>query len=286
MQSFSNTLFADAESAYSDAEYVIFGVPFDGTTSFKAGSRDAPAAIRQASYNIETYMPIYDIELPEIPFHDMGDLYVECLPNRVVDQVEDIVSDLIKDSKIPVMIGGEHSITIGAIRALHPIWYVVCDAHLDLQDEYRGSPFNHDCVTARVSEITKNIIIIGARSGCKKEFTFARENYHLYTADDVRSRGIQLILEEVSALIGNDSIYLSIDADCIDCCLTPGLGTPEPFGLTPADIRDIIRKVSKNVIGFDYVEVLPNDSGQTAMVGAHLIREFIAGHACNSKQTD
>jgi len=286
MQSFSNTLFADAESTYSHAEYVIFGVPFDGTTSFKAGTRDAPAAIRQVSYNLETYMPYYDLELPEISFHDMGDLYTECLPDIVVDQVGDVVSDLVKDGKIPVMIGGEHSITIGAVRALHPVWYVVCDAHLDMQDEYRGSRFNHDCVTARVSEVTGNIIIIGARSGCKEEFVRARENYHLYTADEVSGRGIQSVMDEVSDLIGDDSVYLSIDADSIDCCLTPGLGTPEPFGLTPADIRDVIRKVSKNAVGFDYVEVLPNDSGQTAMVAAHLIREFIAGHACASKQND
>mgnify|MGYP000844627055 CR=1 FL=1 len=286
MQSFSNTLFADADSAYLDAEYGIFGVPFDGTTSFKAGTRDAPAAVRQASYNLETYMPYYDLELPDIPFYDMGDLYAECLPDLVVGQVEDVVSDLVKDGKIPVMIGGEHSITIGAVRALRPVWYVVCDAHLDMQDEYRGSRFNHDCVTARVSEVTGNIIIIGARSGCKEEFARARENYHLFTADEVQSRGMQSVLNEVSDLIGDDPVYLSIDADSIDCCLTPGLGTPEPFGLTPADIRDVIRKVAKNAVGFDYVEVLPNDSGQTAIVAAHLIREFIAGHACALKQTD
>ncbi|HJJ42840.1 MAG TPA: agmatinase [Methanocorpusculum sp.] len=286
MQSFSNTLFADAETEYSDASYAIFGVPFDGTTSFKAGCRDAPAAIRQASYNIETYDPYNDIELPEIPFHDMGDMYAECLPDLVVDQVQDVVGDLRKDGKIPIMIGGEHSVTIGAVRALSPKWYVVCDAHLDMQDEYRGSAYNHDCVTARVSEITQNIIIIGARSGAREEFAHAREKYHLYTADEIRSRGIQSILKEVSELIGVDPLYLSIDADSIDCCLTPGLGTPEPFGLTPADIRDVIRTLAKNAVGFDYVEVLPNDAGQTAMVAAHLIREFIACHACRSKQNE
>ncbi len=286
MQSFSNTLFADAETAYVDASYGIFGVHFDGTTSYKTGCRDAPAAIRQASYNIETYNPYYDIELPDIPFHDMGDIYTECLPDLVVAQVEDVVLDLMKDGKIPVMIGGEHSITIGAVRALCPVWYVVCDAHLDMQNEYRGSAYNHDCVTARVSEVTQNIIIIGARSGAKDEFISAREKYHLYTADEIRSKGIQSVLEEVLELIGNDSLYLSIDADSIDCCLTPGLGTPEPFGLTPTDIRDVVRTLAKNAVGFDYVEVLPNDAGQTAMVAAHLIREFIAGHACRSKHND
>ena len=284
MQSFSTTLFADADAEYSSADYVLFGVPFDGTTSFKAGCRDAPLAIRQVSYNIETYLPFYDLEMTDVSVHDMGDMYVECLPDLMVEQVADAVSDLIKDEKIPVMMGGEHSVTIGAVQTLKPKWYVVCDAHLDMQDEYRGSPFNHDCVTARVSETVENIVIIGARSGCQEEFAYAREHYHLYTADDVEERDIRAILDEVAALIGDDSLYLSIDADAIDCCMTPGLGTPEPFGLTPKDVRAVIRRLSKNAVGFDYVEVLPNDEGQTAMVAAHLIREFIAGHFCAKQE--
>ncbi len=284
MQSFSTTLFADADAEYSSADYVLFGVPFDSTTSFKAGCRDAPLAIRQVSYNIETYLPFYDLEMTDVSVHDMGDMYVECLPDLMVEQVADAVSDLMKDEKVPIMMGGEHSVTIGAVQTLKPKWYVVCDAHLDMQDEYRGSPFNHDCVTARVSEAVSNIVIIGARSGCKEEFEFARENYHLYTADDVEERGIRSVLDEVSALIGDDSLYLSIDADAIDCCLTPGLGTPEPFGLSPADVRAVIRRLSKNAVGFDYVEVLPNDEGQTAMVAAHMIREFIAGHFCGKQE--
>lgn len=284
MQSFSTTLFADADAEYSSADYVLFGVPFDGTTSFKAGCRDAPLAIRQVSYNIETYLPFYDLEMTDVSVHDMGDMYVECLPDLMVEQVADAVNDLMKDEKIPIMMGGEHSVTIGAVQTLKPKWYVVCDAHLDMQDEYRGSPFNHDCVTARVSETVENIVIIGARSGCKEEFEYARENYHLYTADDVEERGIRAILDEVAELISGDSLYLSIDADAIDCCMTPGLGTPEPFGLTPKDVRAVIRRLSKNAVGFDYVEVLPNDEGQTAMVAAHMIREFIAGHFCGKQE--
>ena len=284
MQSFSTTLFADADAEYSSADYVLFGVPFDGTTSFKAGCRDAPLAIRQVSYNIETYLPFYDLEMTDVSVHDMGDMYVECLPDLMVEQVADAVNDLMKDEKVPIMMGGEHSVTIGAVQTLKPKWYVVCDAHLDMQDEYRGSPFNHDCVTARVSEAVENIVIIGARSGCKEEFEYARENYHLYTADDVEERGIRAVLDEVSELIGDDSLYLSIDADAIDCCLTPGLGTPEPFGLTPKDVRAVIRRLAKNAVGFDYVEVLPNDQGQTAMVADHMIREFIAGHFCAKQE--
>ncbi len=280
MQSFSTTLFADADSTYQDASYVIFGVPFDATTTFKAGTRDAPVAIRAMSYNVETYLPFHDVEMPEIPFHDMGDMYCDCIPDLVADQVEDAVGDLIKDEKIPVMMGGEHSVTIGAVRALAPKWYVVCDAHLDMLEEFRGSSCNHDCVTARVAETVENIVIIGPRSGTRDEFSEARRRFHLYTADDVFERGMKAVLDEIAQLIGDESVYLSIDADAIDCCITPGLGTPEPFGLTPSDVRSVIRRFSKNAVGFDYVEVLPNDSGQTAIVAAHMIREFIAGHYC------
>ena len=116
MQSFSTTLFADADAEYGSADYVLFGVPFDGTTSFKAGCRDAPLAIRQVSYNIETYLPYYDLEMTDVSVHDMGDMYVECLPDLMVEQVADAVSDLIKDEKIPIMMGGEHSVTVGAAR--------------------------------------------------------------------------------------------------------------------------------------------------------------------------
>ena len=279
MQSFSTTLFADADAEYADARYVIFGVPFDGTTSFKAGARDAPMAIRQVSYNIESYIPFYDLELTDVAFHDMGDMYVDCLPELVTEQVEDAVRDFIKDDKIPVMLGGEHSVTIGAVRALKPKWYVVLDAHLDSQDDYRGSRYNHDCVTARIAEeSTTNIILLGPRSGTRDEFENARAKYHLFTSEEIRARGMSKVLEEVKQLVGDDSMYLSVDADAIDCCLTPGLGTPEPFGLTPADVRDAVRALAKNAVGFDYVEVLPNDQGQTAMVAAHIVREFIAGH--------
>lgn len=278
MQSFYNNLFADADSDYNSADYVIFGVPFDATTSYKPGTRDAPFAVRQASYNIESYFPFYDLEMTDISVHDFGDMFCDCIPENVKDQVFDTVSDIVKDKKIPVMLGGEHSVTVGAVKAVNPKWYVVCDAHLDLQNEYRGSMFNHDCVTARVFESVKNIIIIGARSGCREEFEFARENFRLFTADEVLSRGIKAVLEDVKNLIGDDSVYLSVDADAIDCCFTPGLGTPEPFGLSPLDIREVIRAIAGNAVAFDYVEVLANDSGQTAMTAAHMIREFIAGN--------
>jgi len=279
MQYFTNNFFADADSAYDNARYIIFGVPYDGTTSYLAGTRRGPKAIREVTYNFEAYLPEYDLDLTDVPIADIGDLEPYSLPDAVVEQVKNAVSGFCKDGKIPIMLGGEHSVTPGAVKALKPDCFVVCDAHLDLRDEYGGTPFNHACATRRVfKDGVKKVFIIGARSGTREEFEFAAENLHLYTADDVRSCGINNILDEIAGMVSKKKIYLSIDADVIDCCLTPGLGTPEPFGLTPFDIREVIRSLAPYTVGFDYVEVCPVDAGQTAAVAAKLIREFIAVH--------
>jgi len=126
-------------------------------------------------------------------------------------------------------------------------------------------------------EGVNEIFIIGARSGTEEEYAFARD-LHLYSADDVRTRGIREVIDEIIAAVDGRSVYLSIDADAIDCCLTPGLGTPEPFGITHWDVRDIVRGLAPLTLCFDYVEVCPVDAGQTAAVAARIIRDFIASH--------
>jgi agmatinase len=278
MHHFFHTSFADADSEYESARYVIFGVPFDATTSFRAGTRHGPEAIRKYSYNFESYLQGVDVDLADVPFADLGDIEPASLPGEMIAQVRAAVADLVRDGKLPVMLGGEHTVTVGAVQALRPDCYVVCDAHLDLREEFGGTPDNHACVTRRVfAEGVREIVIIGARSGTREEYAFARD-LHLYTADEVRERGIDAVIDEVLAIIGERTVYLSLDADAIDCCLTPGLGTPEPFGLTPLDLRQVVRRIGPKAIGFDYNEVCPVDAGQTAAVAARLIREFIAVH--------
>lgn len=270
--------FADADTPYEDARYVIFGVPYDGTTSFRPGTRFGPRAIREFSFNFEAYDPAAGIELFDVPVTDLGDLMVSRLPEAVVDEVADFVRGIVRDGKVPVMFGGEHTVTVGAVRAVEPEVYVVCDAHLDLRDELDGTPYSHGCVTRRVLETVEDVVIIGARSGDREQFEIAAERTHLYTADVVRDRGIAAILGEVLDMIEGRRVYLSIDADAIDCCLTPGLGTPEPFGMTPLDLREVVRTLGPHTAGFDYVEVAPFDAGQTAAVAALLVRQFIVRH--------
>lgn len=278
MHELAHLHFADADASYEDARYVIFGVPYDGTTSFRPGTRFGPQSIREISFNFESYDPATGIDLFDLPVTDLGDLAVSRLPEDLVGQVADVAGDIIRDGKVPVMLGGEHTATVGAVRAVEPDIYIVCDAHLDLRDELDGTPYSHGCVTRRILDTVEDVVIIGARSGDREQFEIAAEMTRLYTADTVRERGIAAVLQEVREHIAGRRAYLSIDADAIDCCLTPGLGTPEPFGMTPLDIREVVRALAPYAAGFDYVEVAPFDSGQTAAVAAQMVREFIVRH--------
>ena len=278
MHELAHLHFADADASYEDARYVIFGVPYDGTTSFKPGTRFGPRAIRELSFNFESYEPSTGIDFCEVPVADLGDLEVSRMPEEVVGQAADVAGDIVRDGKVPVMLGGEHTATVGAVRAVRPEVYVVCDAHLDLRDALDGTPYSHGCVTRRVLDAVEDVVIIGGRSGDREQFAVAEEKTRLYSADTVRDLGIGAVLREVREHVGERRMYLSIDADAIDCCLTPGLGTPEPFGMTPLDIREVVRTLAPQVAGFDYVEVAPFDAGQTAAVAAQIVREFIARH--------
>jgi len=280
MNLLSRASFADTATPYPDARYVIFGVPFDSTTSFRAGTRSGPRAIREFSYNFESYIPAYRIDLADIPVADLGDIDVSTIPDLMVAEVEDTVREINKDGKVPVMLGGEHSITAAAARAMKPDCFIVCDAHLDLREEFRGTVHNHACTTREVYEdVTRDVIIIGGRSGTADQFAFAEENLTLFTADRIRKEGIELVLAELRRRTAGKRVYLSIDADAIDCCLTPGLGTPEPFGLTPEEVRSVIGLVADRAVAFDYTEVCPAyDHGQAAVVAGQLVREFIAAH--------
>lgn len=269
-------VFADSSTDYDSARYVICGVPYDGTTSFKPGTRYGPKVIRELSWNFESWMDEAGCEFADIPLCDCGDLEIGVIPCEVVSGVRQAVEDLVCDGKVPVLLGGEHSVTIGAVQAVQPDWYLVCDAHLDLREAFRGTPYNHACTTRRIiEEGVPNVVIIGARSGTADQYQYARDHVMLFTADRVREIGILRVIEEITSLVNGSRIYLSIDADVIDCCLTPGVGTPEPFGLNPLDIREVIRAFAAQTVAFDYMEVCDSDNGQTAAVAVQLIREFI-----------
>lgn len=278
----NTNLFADARSSFDDADFVLYGVPFDATSSYRKGSKWAPLEMRKASYNFETYNGDLDVDLADVNIHDMGDCDVYCSVDDTLNEVYDTASTIVKAKKIPIMMGGEHSLTYPCVKAFKgKIGFVVMDAHYDLREEYEGIRNSHACVSRHViDDLTDKYVSIGIRSGPKEEYEYVKKNKKIrsYTANDVDEMGIEKILKETEAYLkGCDRIYLSLDMDAIDPAYAPGLGTPEPFGMTPRQVRTVIRRLARKTVGFDVVEISPEyDQGITAQLGAKLIREFIA----------
>ncbi len=287
---FRERVFADATSGYDDADFVIFGVPFDATSSFRYGSSEAPDVIRKASYNFETYNDFFDIDLTDLCIHDLGDLDLDTHTDDMLHAVYDVATMIRRDGKVPITLGGEHTLTYGCVRAFTEEFddstpdfgVIVLDAHLDLRDEYLGARQSHACVSRNIiDDLTDNCVLIGVRSGSAEEYAHAKERGILWhSADKVDDAGIESVIHEtLDALSGRGCkrIYMSIDIDVIDPAYAPGVGNPEPFGLSPRDVRAAIRLAAPHIYGFDIVEVNPGyDRGESAMLGARLVREFIA----------
>lgn len=277
--------FADADTDYPDSVFVIFGAPFDGTSCFRKGSRAAPDALREASYNFETYYPYFDVDLADVPFHDAGDVEIPkvCSVETALAAVGEMVDKVLGDGKIPIMLGGEHSLTLPCIRSSkdkYPdLGAVVLDAHLDLRNEYEGSVNSHACISRRIiDDVTDNYASIGIRSGSREEYSLAgMRDIAYYPADLAHDKGMAYILSELGGHPDTDQLYLSLDMDVLDPAYAPAVGTPEPFGLTDRDVLALVRQLAPACKGFDLVEITPQyDYGNTALLGAKLVREFIA----------
>lgn len=266
--------FADANSSFNDAKFVIFGVPFDSTSSFRSGSRFAPNRIREASYNFETYLMEHDVDLIDVPIHDAGNLDEYGNVDELIKNVEENVKKILP--KFPVLIGGEHSLTIGAVKTLKNVSVVFIDAHLDFREEYLGIKNSHACVSRRISEVVgiENVFSIGVRSFSREEKNDAEKLGLKYVSSfDVKEKGIENIIRNLNL---KKKIYLSLDMDGVDPAFAPGVGNPEPFGLTPLDVVKCIKILSDRLVGFDIVEVCPpHDNGNTSLLAARIIRDLI-----------
>ncbi len=269
--SMSMTRFADADSDFDSADYVIFGAPMDVSGSHRAGCGLAPAAIRAESFNFETFLYDLEVELVQLGICDMGDF----------DSFEDIAGaarKIVSAGKFPLMMGGEHSVTPFAVSAFRDISVLVLDAHLDFRDSYEDNKDSHACASRRISEIVgvENVIPAGVRSICTEELEDARKAGLTYiTADAFRENELSVIMEYLDGLL-TDKVYISLDMDVIDPAYAPGVGTPEPFGLSPLVVRDIIRHFAPRLVGFDVVEVCPPvDNGNTSALAAKMMRDVI-----------
>jgi len=259
------------------------GVPYDHTSTYRSGSRFGPRAIREASLNIETYDIRTGIDIETVPIHDAGDLHVVDSLEETLRRLSAVSSDILSAQKVPVCIGGEHSITLGVVRSLpKSVGVVSFDAHGDLRDEYGGGRLSHATVLRRVSDIVgaDGVFVCGLRAICKeeKEFIEQHEIKHL-TPWGLREMGVAKAAEQLRSFSRKfERVYLTIDIDALDPAFAPGIGNPEFNGLTPDELLSLATVVADDrLIGFDLVEVCPTcDTGATAAAAARIIFEVIA----------
>lgn len=264
------------DSLYKDADIVVFGAPFDGTASYRPGSRFGPSAIRNESYGMETYSPYQNTDLTEIKGCDAGDLPIPFGDTKAaLDIIYNFVRGIIYSGKIPIMLGGEHLTTLPAVEALIEKYPEICvihlDAHADVREEYMGVTLSHATVIRRIWEKLgdRRIWQFGIRSGEKYEFDWAKEHNSL---TPFRLEGIENALKE----IGNRPVYLTIDLDVLDPSVFPGTGTPEHGGVSFHELMDFLLKLKgMNIIGADLVELAPNYdiSGISTAAACKLLRE-------------
>ena len=270
--------FIGCDAAYKDAKFVVFGAPFDSTTSFRPGARFASQAIRTDSAGIETFSPYQNRDLEEISVCDAGDLELPLgSAARALDEIEVFTSRVLDDGKIPVMVGGEHLVTLGAVRAAairYPdIAIVQFDAHTDLRDDYMGEALSHAAVMRRAWDILGDgcIFQFGIRSGSKAEFEWApgRVSTERFNASSI---------EKAADAISGRPLYVTLDLDVLDPSEFPGTGTPEAGGLSFAELLNaIIRLAGKNIIGFDICELSPHydASGVSTAAACKILREML-----------
>ena len=279
----------DSNDSNESKRWGIIGVPFDSTCSYHHGSRYGPTIIREASFGFEQYNSTFE-KLLDGEFYDCGDLNVvhgNC--RKTCDSLKDAVEELIESNIKPIIIGGEHSVSIGSIKALanlednddlSDVTIIHLDAHRDIIDTYIGEKDSHATIMRRVHDLNpKELIQIGIRSFSieEKEFVESQGNITSFLAKDLFD-DFDTLLEKLDSLEGK--VYVSIDMDVIDSAFAPSVGNPTPNGLHPVDVENIFEALASNeaidVIGFDLVEVASDKLGDiTAVLAAKMIYDFL-----------
>ena len=275
---FIETTFISAKASFPESTAVILGCPFDGTASFRPGARFGPSAIRKASWGIETFSPYSDRDLTSLRVHDMGDLDVPLGDKKISFRlIQDGLRKILSARKFPILLGGDHLISLPVVEEMlrvHPhLQLVHIDAHTDLREDYLGETLSHSTVMKKLlGPLGKGRLSqIGVRSGTEEEFRLARR---LKTIVSPRQGSVRSMVKRLKNL----PVYISLDLDVIDPSLLPGVGTPEPGGLTFQEFIALLKELrSLHVVGFDVVELTPDyDPSQVSSVTASVIlREMI-----------
>ena len=296
--------FPGATADRDDAEYVVVGAPLDATTTFQPGTRFGPERLRRFARTFDDYDRRTGRFFTDCAVHDAGDVRAWDDAVEYLDYVEGTLRDVVRDGAAPLLLGGEHTVTAAGVRAVDPDVFVCLDAHLDLRETYDGNPWSHACVARRILDgdpageddsegrspsgsrksrtsgdadtgagvaTADEAVILGARTGSPDEWERADR-------DDVTVVPPEEVADWEPEFAGR-SVYLSVDIDGADPGFAPGTGTMEPFGLTPREMRGVVRAVAPLADGFDVVEVNDRDDGQAAALGAKLLREYVYANA-------
>ena len=279
MLSMQTDAFMACDTNYKNADIVMFSAPFDGTTSFRPGTRFAGGAIRRDSYGLETFSPYQDADLPDCRVLDSGELDLPIGdPLAALKVIKKRTAAILKDGKIPFMIGGEHLVTLGAFGAVaekYPDVHIIhFDAHADLRNDYLGVKLSHACVIRRCYDIVGDgrIFQFGIRSGDKSEFAWKEGKVTTRLFD---FEGLYGVLEELKG----KPVYFTLDLDVLDPSVFPGTGTPEPGGVTFDALRKAATAVCRraNIVGCDVNELSPpyDQSGISTAAACKIIREML-----------
>ena len=272
--------FIGCESSFEEASIVLYGAPFDSTTSFRPGARFGPSAMRHESFGLETYSPYQDKDLMDISVFDSGDLEL-CFGSSemALSDIEKRAEEILGAGKFPLLLGGEHLVTLAAVRAVavkYPDLHIIhFDAHADLRDDYLGAKLSHACVLRRCHEIVGDghIHQFCIRSGDREEFQFASRHtdFHPFTFEGLGETVRELKEKQVP-------VYFTIDLDCLDPSVFPGTGTPEAGGVSFLELLKAIRTVSQaNMVGADVNELAPmlDASGVSTATACKVLRELL-----------
>ncbi len=272
--------FIGCDSSFEEANIVLFGAPFDSTTSFRPGARFGSSAMRHESFGLETYSPYQDKDLTDCRIFDSGDLEL-CFGSAELAllDIETRAEDILAAGKLPLLLGGEHLVTLGSFRAVQrrysDVHVIHFDAHADLRDDYLGAKLSHACVIRRCHELVgdERIHQFCIRSGDREEFRFAKVHADMHPFD---FQGLEELTRWLA--LSGTPVYFTIDLDCLDPSVFPGTGTPEAGGVTFPQLLEAIRLVAKtNVVGADVNELAPmlDQSGVSTATACKVLRELL-----------
>jgi agmatinase len=278
-------VFSGVQKPFDRAKYVVFGVPFDATSTYRNGAKFAPQAIRQASLNIETYSFRSGVDVEDLALHDVGDLDVSLEAAKTVDMTRLVAEEIFAAGKVPVALGGEHTVTLGMAKGLGAragkTAVVSFDAHLDLRCEYIGLSLCHTTFMQLINEEVKpaKIVEVGTRSACKEELAYAKKaGIEFFSTQEILKQGSLLIRELLKEkLLPYDNLYLTVDMDVLDPAFAPAVQNPEPEGISTTQLIDLACSLcDKRAVGFDVVEVAPTfDQGISAVAAAKVVFEML-----------